>query len=55
MAVICEYGLDGNGIGVRIIDTLFFGFLVSFVSFSFRDFVVSIGCIMTFYIQALRL
>lgn len=48
--LICEYGLDGNGIGVRIIDTLFlvFFFSVSFISFSLRDFVVSIGCIMTF-------
>lgn len=55
--LICEYGLDGNGIGVRIIDTLFlvffFFFSILFISFSLRDFVVSIGCIMTFYIQDL--
>lgn len=29
--LICEYGLDGNGIGVRIIDTLFLVFFFSFL------------------------
>lgn len=29
--LICEYGLDGNGIGVRIIDTLFFFVYFCFV------------------------
>lgn len=33
--LVCEYGLDGNGIGVRIIDTLFL-VLFRFFSFSFE-------------------
>lgn len=33
--LICKYGLDGNGIGVRIIDTLFFWFFFLFRLFLF--------------------
>lgn len=51
--MICEHGLDGNGIGVGIIDTLFFVSFTFYFFFSLQDFVVSMGCIMTFYIQDL--